>query len=336
MQKAEWLAQIQEEIIEPELKICDPHHHLWDYEHDRYLLDEMLVDTSSGHNVVSTVFMECASEYRAHGPDAEKSLGETEFVTKIAQESEKRVLALVAKTKVCEAIVGFADLELGFSVKDILEQHMKAADGRFRGLRHAASWHKSEAIRNAHTNPPEHLMLDKTFREGFSVLGELDLSFDAWFYHHQLPEFVDLARAFPETTIILDHFGGPLGIGPYSDKADAVFKEWKDLISPLSDLDNVFFKLGGLNMPVNGFGWHKNTLPPTSNEIVEKTARYYEHVINLAGTKRCMFESNFPVDKTSVSFPILWNAFKKMASTYTDQEKADLFYDTAAKVYRLG
>jgi L-fuconolactonase len=233
-------------------------------------------------------------------------------------------------------MVGYADLTLGYSVKSVLESHVKVAGGRFRGIRHASGWHESEAIRNAHTHPAEHLMLDDKFREGFSVLSELGLSFDAWFYHQQIPEFIDLARAFPETTIILDHFGGPLGIGPYAGKLDDVFREWQDLVAPLSELNNVYFKIGGLNMPVNGFEWHKGKLPPSSDDIVSRTARYYEHVIALAGSERCMFESNFPVDKDSVSYHVLWNAFKKMSAGYSDKEKGDLFYDTAAKVYQLG
>ncbi|MFT7688762.1 MAG: L-fuconolactonase [Candidatus Azotimanducaceae bacterium] len=336
MYNDKWLAQVQEEIIEPDLKICDPHHHLWDYKNSRYLLDEILEDLGSGHNVVSTVFMECGSEYRAYGPESEKSIGETEFVAKIARSSEENSTTSKSDTKVCEAMVGYVDLELGRSVKDILEHHIEAGEGRFRGIRHATGWHADETIKNSHSNPPAHLMLDDAFREGFAALSELDLSFDAWFYHQQIPEFIDLARTFPETVIVLDHFGGPLGIGCYSGKLDDVFKEWQDLVAPLAELSNVSFKLGGLNMRVNGFQWHKNKMPPSSDEIVTRTARYYEHVIKLAGTERCMFESNFPVDKDSVAYHVLWNAFKKMSSSYSAKEKADLFYDTAAKVYRLG
>ena len=177
-------------------------------------------------------------------------------------------------------------------------------------------------------------MMEDKFREGFSLLDEMKLSFDAWFYHHQLPEFVDLAKAFPGVTIILDHFGGPLGIGPYHP--DEVFEGWQDDIAELASCQNVHFKLGGLNMKINGFNWHKNNLPPTSEELVNRTGRYYEYCIDQFGVDRCMFESNFPVDKESCSYSVLWNAFKKLCLSRREPEKSALFHDTATRVYRLG
>jgi predicted TIM-barrel fold metal-dependent hydrolase len=179
------------------------------------------------------------------------------------------------------------------------------------------------------------LMLDATFREGFAVLGELDLSFDAFFYHHQLSEFADLARAFPNVTIILDHFGGPLGIGPYTNQQTAVFSAWKDSMAELIDCRNVYFKLGGINMKVNGYGWHKRSRPPSSDELADTTGHYYEHCIKTFGANRCMFESNFPVDGESCAYAVLWNAFKKLSKGLDAADRHALFYDTAAKVYRL-
>lgn len=333
MDSQSWLDQVQEETLAPDLPICDPHHHLWDHPGSRYLLDELLTDTGSGHNIVSTVFVECASMYRAAGNEAMKTVGETEFVQGIAAMSAS---GGYGETRVAKGIVSHADLMLGEGVRPVLEAHVAASPNRFRGIRHAAGWHESADIRNSHSRPKQHLMLDDTFRKGLSVLEDMNLSFDAWFYHVQLDEFVDLAKAFPGLTIILDHFGGPLGIGPFAGKEEDVFLAWRDSIAPLADVPNVNFKLGGINMKVNGFDWHKRDLPPSSDELVERTARYYEFCIDTFGVDRCMFESNFPVDKDSCSYNVLWNAFKKMAQGRSDTDRAALFHDTAARVYRLG
>ncbi len=328
----DWLEQVREEVLLPDLPICDPHHHLWDHPGSRYLLDELLADIGSGHNVVSTVFVECASMYRADGPVAMAPVGETEFVQGIAAMAAS---GQYGPARVAAGIVGFADLTLGSAVREVLEAHIAASPNRFRGIRHAAGWHESDEIRNSHTRPPPGLMLDAGFREGFAVLGELGLSFDAWLYHHQLDEFIDLARAFPDTTIILDHFGGPLGIGPYSGRLDEVYADWRRAIEPLAGCTNVYAKLGGINMTVNGFGWHKAERPPSSAELAAATRRYYDDLIELLGPQRCMFESNFPVDKVSCSYRTLWNAFKRIAADCSDDERAALFHDTAVRAYRL-
>ncbi|MEX0942495.1 MAG: amidohydrolase family protein [Pseudomonadales bacterium] len=332
MDNTDWLALTVEETLEPELEICDPHHHLWDHPGSRYLLDEIIADTGSGHNVVSTVFVECASMYRQDGDPSLRPVGETEFVEKIARRSESHAHS---KTWVASGIVSHADLTLGREVKSVLEAHVAASPERFRGIRHATGWHEEETIRNSHSNPPAGLMADDRFREGFAVLADMALTFDAWFYHTQLDEFVELAKAFPTNTIILDHFGGPLGIGPYQDKQAQVFAIWKDKVSALAGLDNVYFKLGGINMKINGFGWHKRTRPPGSDELVDATAAYYDHCIDTFGADHCMFESNFPVDKDSCSYNVLWNAFKKLSQFRSPAERAALFHNTAARVYRL-
>jgi L-fuconolactonase len=327
-----WLDQVQEIALDPGLPIVDPHHHLWDHPAHRYLLDELLADTGSGHNIVATVFVECGSMFRASGPEALKPIGETEFVQGIAAMSAS---GRYGSTRVAAGIVGFADLLLGANVREVLAAHVAASPNRFRGIRHAAGWHVSEAIRNSHSNPPQGLFLLPKFREGFAELNPLNLSFDAWFYHTQLGELTDLARAFPETTIVLDHFGGPLGVGPYEGKADEVFVEWRKDIDELARCPNVVAKLGGLNMAVNGFAWHKRERPPTSQELASATQRYYLHTIDRFGPNRCMFESNFPVDKLSCSYAVVWNAFKRMTASFTAAEKAALFHDTAARVYRI-
>lgn len=332
MDRNTWLAQVSETTLEPELPICDPHHHLWDHPGNRYLLDELLEDTNSGHNVVSTVFVECASMYRAGGPPALRAVGETEFVQGIAAMSAS---GRYGRCQVAAGIVSHADLTLGEAVREVLEAHVAASPNRFRGIRHATGWHSSPDIRNSHSNPTEHLMLDARFQAGFAVLVDMGLSFDAWFYHHQMPEFVALAKAFPNANIILDHFGGPLGIGPYEGKPEDVYSAWRDSIAPLEECPNVSFKLGGINMKVNGFGWHQRDLPPSSDELVDRTAQYYDFCIRTFGANRCMFESNFPVDRESCSYNVLFNAFKKMTRGLSPVERSQLFHDTAARVYRL-
>jgi L-fuconolactonase len=330
-ERENWLAQVKEPVIEPELPIIDPHHHLWDYPNSRYMLDEIVGDTGSGHRVIATVFVECASMYRGDGPREMKPIGETEFVNGIAAQSAS---GRYGDTRVALGIVSFADLALGAAVEPVLRAHM-AASPRFRGIRHAAAFDSSSDIRRSHTSPPPDLYQSKNFREGFAKLGALGLSFDAWNYHHQIPALTDLARAFPNVTIILDHFGGPLGIGPYEGKRAEIFAQWKKDIAELAKCQNVVAKLGGINMPVNGFGWHKRPKPATSDELVEATRDYYLHSIDQFGPKRCMFESNFPVDKASCSYAVLWNAFKKIAARFDAQEKRAMFHDTAARVYRL-
>ena len=329
--KLAWLAQYEEPILDPERPICDPHHHLWDHPDSRYLLDELLADTGSGHNVVSTVFVECNSMYRARGPEALRCVGETEFVNGIAAMAAS---GGYGATAACAGIVSLADLTLGAAVGEVLDAHM-AASSRFRGIRHAAGWDASPQVRNSHTDPFEHLLLDAGFREGFAELGKRGLSFDAWVYHTQIPELTDLARAFPDTTIVFDHFGGPLGIGPYAGQREAIFERWQVDVAELAQCPNVVAKLGGILMPVNGFGLHKAPTPPSSDEIVALTGRYHRYAIEQFGPERCMFESNFPVDRQSCSYHVLWNAFKKIAQDLSPTEQDALFLETATRAYRL-
>ncbi len=330
--REQWLAQISEEALEPDLEICDPHHHLWHRPQNSYLLDEVLGDVNSGHRVTSTVFVECYSMYQKAANAELAPVGETEFVQGIAAMSASGGFG---ETRIADGIVSFADLTLGQNVKPVLEAHIQASINRFRGIRHSACWHTSDDIPNSHSNPPNQLYLHDDFRKGMAVLGDLGLSFDAWLYHFQIPDFVDLARAFPKVVMILDHFGGPINIGPYAGKKDQVFTEWQENISELRDCPNVNFKLGGINMKRNGFDWHTRKLPASSDELVDVTAPYYMHCIDTFGADRCMFESNFPVDKDSCSYVVLWNAFKKMTSSKSEKEKRSLFHDTAHRVYRL-
>ena len=326
-----WLGLTAEEALDPALPICDPHHHLWDRPESRYLLDDLVKDTE-GHNVVSTVFVECMSMYRKAGPAPMQPVGETEYVNGIAAQSASGGFG---PTAVAAAIVSFADLTLGDAAGPVLEAHAAASPSRFRGIRHACGWDASPDIRNSHTNPPESLYMSPKFREGFACLEKLELSFDTWLYHTQLTELADLARAFPGVSIILNHVGGPLGIGPYAGKRDEVFEVWKSAVSEVAQCPNVVVKLGGLAMPICGFRWHKRDAPPSSEELAEAWAPYYLFCIEKFGVRRCMFESNFPVDKVSCSYTVLWNAFKRIVKDFSPEEKADLFHDTAARAYRL-
>lgn len=329
----DWLAQVKEEIIDPELKIIDPHHHLWNGDNQLagsfpYLIENLNEDTFSGHNIVGTIFMECAQGYYLDGEEKYKPVGETEFVINLIKDSEK-----LSKSTNIIGIIGFADLMLGHEVKDVLNTHLSKGEGLFRGIRHAAGWDKNNQIHNSHSNPIENIYHNKSFMKGAEELINLKLTFDAWHYHHQINDLSIFAKKYPELIIIHDHFGGPLGVGPYEGKKEEIFKKWKDDISLLSESKNVYAKLGGLAMPVNGWNFHKQNKPASSDQIVDMHHEYYLHTINCFGVERCMFESNFPVDRRSVSYHVIWNAFKKMVLGYTDEDKNKLFFKNAKDVY---
>lgn len=331
-----WLSKVVEEALEPDLPICDPHHHLWDQragaEQPRYLLDEMLDDLAGGHNVVSTVFIECGAMFKEDGPENFRCVGETEFVNGIAAMSAS---GGYGKTRIAAGIIGTVDLRIGDATADVLDAHIAAGGGRFRGIRRGAFWHESPHIRNHRTEPPEGLMLRDDFRSGFKHLAPRKMTFEVWCAHTQIREAVDLARAFPDTILVLDHFGGPTTIGPYAGKKAEVFEYWKTQIDELARCPNVVAKLGGLNMDINGYAWEARPLPPTSTELMEATRNYFEYTIERFGVNRCMFESNFPVDKLSCSYTVLWNSFKRLTKGYSADERRALFHDTATRVYRL-
>jgi predicted TIM-barrel fold metal-dependent hydrolase len=324
-----WLDQVREDILEPDLAIIDTHHHLWNHDDTPYLLDNLWADTGSGHNVTQTVFIECGSEYYENGPQHMKPVGETEFVARIAKASVTGQGATIA------AIVGHADLLLGTRIEEVLNAHVEAGDGLFRGIRHSAAYDPSDAIRPSHSSPPADLYERTEVRAALKVLGAMGLSCDAWHYHPYMNRFADLARAVPDTSFILDHFGGPIGLGPYAGKQDEIFEVWKDDLRALAACDNVMIKLGGLAMPVNGWDWHNRAAPATSDELAALHGRYYAHAIDVFGPDRAMFESNFPVDRRSISYPVLWNGFKKIAAGFSGSDKAALFSETARRAYRI-
>jgi predicted TIM-barrel fold metal-dependent hydrolase len=294
------------------------------------LLGELLHDIQSGHNVVTTVAVECRYSYRQAGPDELRPVGETEFLDKVAYQVGADP---VIKTRVAAAIVAHTNLTLGDNAAAVLEAHRAASPGRFRGIRHSTIWDASGALRS---DAPPGLLGDSQFRRGFARLGKLNLSFDAWLYYPQLPELVDLARAFPQVTIILDHIGAPLGVGPYTGKRDEVFQVWSRGIAALASCPNVFVKLGGVGSLRSGYDWHERLVKPSSVELAAALRPYFEWCIEKLGADRCMFESNFPVEKLSTSYVNLWNSFKRITENYSAGERAALFHDTAARVYRIG
>ncbi len=328
----DWLARRTETILEPALPIVDPHHHLWERPGWRYMLDDLLADTNSGHNIVATVFVQCRSMHRSGGPEEMKPVGETEFVNGVAAMSAS---GQYGSTKVCAGIVGHADLRLGARVRDVLEAHIRAGGGRFRGIRHITAWDGDKALMNPAYAPPPGLLADRTFRDGFAALAPLNLSFDAWLYHPQIDELTALAQAFPGTQICLNHVGGPLGIGVYADKRDAVFAAWSKSIRALAQCSNVVVKVGGMAMRINGFDFHEQIDPPSSEALAAGWKPFVETCIGAFGAARCMFESNFPVDKGSYAYAPFWNACKILARGAGAGEKADLFSGTAARFYRL-
>jgi predicted TIM-barrel fold metal-dependent hydrolase len=331
-----WLKLTVEEPLDPDLPICDTHHHLWDLQTTRvaprYLLDEIMADLQSGHNVVSTVFIECGAMYRRDAVEALRVVGETEFVNGVAAMSAS---GLYGATRVAAAIVGTADLRLGKAVGVVLDAQIAAGGGRFRGIRRSAAWDPDPAVPKHRTAPPPGLFARDDFRAGFAELSPRGLTFEAWCYHPQIPEVTALARAYPDTTIILNHFGGPIGVGSYAGRGREIYAEWRTSISELATCPNVVAKLGGINMEVNGFGWHERPRPPSSQELADATRHYYEFTIEKFGPDRCMFESNFPVDAVSCSYTVLWNSFKRLTAGYPAAASAALFHDTAARVYRL-
>lgn len=328
-----WLAkQVPEPILDPDLPIIDAHHHLWDRPDHRYFLDDFVADAHTGHNIVATVFEECHAMYRASGPQAMRPVGETEFVAGVAAMSDS---GQYSPTRVAAGIVGFADLTLGDRVEAVLEAHIQASGGRFRGVRYSAGWDASDIIGNSGTATGPHVLMQPDLRAGLARLTTMGLSFDAWLYHPQLADIIDLAQSFPDANIIMCHVGGPLGYGPYAGKEEEVYASWKAAITELATCPNVSMKLGGMVNRLAAYDYRALPAPPSSAELSEYWRPYMGTCIELFGADRCMFESNFPVEKLGIGWATLWNAFKRIASGASHEEKLALFSGTARRVYRL-
>jgi L-fuconolactonase len=330
-----WLARRPTEVaLEPDLPIIDPHHHFWDTpQRGRYLLHELLSDIAGGHNIVATVFLECRSMYRKDGPSEMAPVGEVEFVNGIAAMSAS---GGYGPCRVAEGIVGHADLTLGAPVREVLEAQIAVGGGRFRGIRYGVSWDPNDSVGKYVSRyvPPQQSREPK-FREGLAQLAPLGLTFESWQYHPQLADAIDLARAFPDTTMILNHVGGVLGVGPYAGHRQEILAGWKKDIGELAKCPNVVAKLGGIGMTSFGFDFHERAEPPSSEDLAAAWRQYVEPCIEAFGVDRCMFESNFPPDKQSCGYAELWNAFKRITANASAAEKRELYSGTAARVYRL-
>lgn len=302
-----WLKLTVEEALEPKMFICDPHHHL----NPEYLPKDFLSDISGGHNIVKTVFIESVRN-KGLGPIKMTPLEETQFIV-------SKCTGIESRTEVAAGIVSYADLMVGNAAVPLLEAHMEAGKGRFRGIRLA---------RGSVTS-------DDKFREGYANLRRFNLSLDVYVPHSNLKELANLAKAFPDTPVIVNHIGNVAGIGAEDENSGELIKKWRAEIKGIATCRNVFMKLGGLGMTAFGFGWHNQPVPPGSIELAKKTAPFITYCIEQFGTGRCMFESNWPVDKESFSYTVLWNAFKRMTVDFSESERRDLFYNTATEVYRL-
>ena len=330
----DWLALTSEPTLEPEIPICDPHHHFWDFltarvPYQRYLLHELAADINSGHNVRSTVFVEARAMYRSDGPEEMRSVGEVEFVQGLAAASAS---GLYGPGRAAAAIVGHADLNLGTRVEPVLEALQAASPNRFRGIRHSVTWDPHPELA---TGNIEGQLASDSFRSGARILARMGLSFEGWMFFPQLPELADFARAVPDLTIVLNHIGGLLRIGPYGNRDDEVLATWRSGIAAVADCPNVNIKLGGIGMPRTGFDWHARDVPIGSEDLAESMGPLMSYCIEQFGPHRAMFESNFPVDKVAYSYNVMYNAFKRLSKGYSADERAAMFHDTAARVYRI-
>ena len=330
--RVDWLAQYAEEVIDPKRPIVDPHHHLWDRGGQRYLIEELSGDIASGHNIIATVYVEARSMYRAGGPEEMRVVNEVAFANGAAAMSASGGYGPAA---ICAGIVGHANLLLGDRVKPVLEAEIATGQGRFRGIRHSSAWDGEAAVASMYATRPKGLLLDATYRKGFACLAPLGLTFDAWLFHPQLGDFIDLARAFPDQRIVLDHCGGPVGLGRFAGKREETFATWKASIQDVAKCPNVVVKLGGLAMRLLGFDFHERPKPPSSEQAAAAWRPYIETCIEAFGPNRCMFESNFPPDKGQCSYQVIFNAFKRIAASLSEAEKTALFSQTATDVYRL-
>ena len=330
----DWLALTQEPTLEPEVPICDPHHHFWDFRplsvpYQRYLLHELSDDLNSGHNVRSTVFLEARSMYRAEGPEELRPVGEVEFVQGLAAASAS---GLYGQSRAAAAIIGHADLKQGEGVEPILEALQAASPNRFRGIRHNVTWSAAPELENRES---EGILANSAFRSGAEVLARKGLSLDTMLSFPQLPELADFAQAVPDLTIILNHIGGVNRVDTYANRDEEVWSNWQSGIAAVAACPNVTLKLGGLGMPRVGFGWHAREKPVGSEELAEAMAPWFSYCIEQFRPDRCMFESNFPPDKVSYSYNVLYNAFKRLSKGYSASERAAMFHDTAVRVYRI-
>ena len=334
--RQEWLNQLIEDPILPNIPIIDPHHHLWDVGFGRYYIEELLEDiNSSGHNILSTVYIMSSSNtkiYSKDGLEEFKPLTEIEFAT---SEGKRADLIPNNRVKVNASIVGSVDLTYGNKLQPVLEKAVNISEGRLKGIRMLLASHTDPRISSGAVKSDLGLMLHPNFIDGAKCIQDANLSLDFWIYHTQLNEMEKIARALPDLTIILNHIGGPIHLGEYEGKQAATHREWRSAMMRLSRIPNINVKLGGLGMAVNGAKFHNSKFPPNSVQLSDVWKPWIYETIDMFGFDRCMFESNFPVDKGSCSYGALWNAFKILAKDMSDDEINKLFSKNAAKIYKI-
>ena len=331
--RPEWLALHKESAIEPDLPIIDPHHHLWHRDKEPYLLPQFLKDVYAGHNIIATVHVECHANYFDKGPQHLRPVGETAYICKIAAECET---GKFGPSRIGAGIVGHADLRMGVRVAELLDAHIEAGQGRFRGIRQIVAWHPDPRVKCTLSNPPPSLLMDPTFREGFAALAHRGLSYDCWAVHTQLDELADLAAAYPNTPIVAVHAGGAIRTGPYAGCRDRAFQEWRAALRRLARQPNVYVKVGGFGICLWGFNeFYNRPRPASSEELASAWRPFIETCIETFGADRCMFESDSPVDRGLSDYLVIWNAFKHATKGYSPAERDALFHRTAAKAYRV-
>lgn len=323
--REDWLALGGEEIIAPDQPILDAHHHLWDRAGGRYGVPELLADAGTGHDVRASLYVQCRTGYRRDGPEALRPVGEVETIREWGRGHRRFPVGMVA----C------ADLQLGDSVAPVLDALIAAGGGLVRGIRNATAFHPDPRVRSNPVPPPDGLMRSEAFRAGAGRVAAAGLSLDIWAYQTQLGEVLDLARALPGLSVVIDHCGGPLGVGPHDRRDPESFAAWRKDLAALAELPNTRIKIGGCGLAVMGYGYHAEARPPQSSRLAADWKAHVDSCIALFGPRRAMFESNFPVDKGQFSYVALWNAFKRLAAAFGEEERHDLFWRSAARCYRV-
>ena len=326
----DWLALNGEQAIEPALRIVDPHHHIWDPPGNRYMFDDLLEDFQSGHNIIASVYVQTHAMSRARGPELMRPVGETEFANGVAAQSAS---GNYGSTQVCAGIVGSADIQRGAEIERLLEAHICAAGGRFRGIRPTTAWHESSQVRILDVTP--NLLMQQAARDGIACIARAGLTLDLWLFFTQLDDALDVCRRFPELSVIINHCGGPLGIGPYADRKREAFESWREKVVEVARCPNAVMKIGGLAMRYAGFDFNKQSEPPSSDLLAQSWKPFVDVCIEAFGPSRCMFESNFPVDKGMCGYVALWNAFKKLTVHHSADDREWLFHKTAITTYKL-
>ncbi|WP_233852951.1 amidohydrolase family protein [Paraburkholderia sp. HD33-4] len=320
------------------LPVIDAHHHLYDRPGKRYLLEDMLEDIRCGHNVRGSVFVQARAMQRAEGPEEMKPVGETEFVNGMAAMSAS---GIYGESRLCAGIVGYADLRLGQAIRPVLEAHIQAGGGtsltggRFCGIRQPATWDSDPSLFNSSYPTAPDMFESPAVGAAMGELAELGLTFDAWVLFTQIPHVTALARSFPQLRIVLDHCGGIALSGQYQGRNEEVFARWSDAIRELAKSPNVTVKLSGLGMRLSAFGFDSRDVAPSSAELASAWRPWVETCLETFGSSRCMYGSNFPVDKGSYGYGIGLNALKLLCEGATPSEKEDVFWRTAMRFYNL-